>query len=146
MVHRHHSWVGLLVVSFIWKLAWCKKYSGKIQVREFWALFLKHMMSSAIGTNLLPFGENPGLSLMSGHCSRHVLPVHGAHNYCRNCKKKQTPSFPYSCSSSFSFFFPPLVIISRLKVKSMCMRLSASWKSNHLNKEAQKDYLVLRQF
>jgi hypothetical protein len=50
------------------------------------------------------------------------------------------------CMASFSFFFPPLVIISRLKVKSMCMRLSASWKSNHLNKEAQKDYLVLRQF
>lgn len=34
VVHRYPSWVGLLVASLTWKLAWSLLVSGKIVLRE----------------------------------------------------------------------------------------------------------------
>lgn len=61
-LHKYYTWVELLIVFFR-KLAWCLcwKFSIQFNLRGFWALFLKHMMSSAIGTLLLLLKDNQGL-------------------------------------------------------------------------------------
>lgn len=61
--HRYHTWIGLLVASFIWKLAryvWYyeiqssgRRFSVQFQPRVPWMLCLKCTVSSAIGTHLL---------------------------------------------------------------------------------------------
>lgn len=71
VVHRRHSWVGLLAFLF-WKLTWYLLVCWKLVLREeacrsaaaqgLWALCLKYIMSSVIVTYILPLDGNQGQS------------------------------------------------------------------------------------
>lgn len=69
-VHRHHGWIGPLVVFLLWKSAWCvlepwklvlsEEASKSVQVRGLWTLALKNMVFSITTTYLLLFWGNHG--------------------------------------------------------------------------------------
>lgn len=68
VVDRHHDWVGFFPFEKAGMGSGTIKaspqesgYSGKINLRGFGALFLKCMVSSAIGTYLLPLQGNQRL-------------------------------------------------------------------------------------
>jgi hypothetical protein len=66
--HRQHSWVALLGSYHLWKLpSYTIKagslegdHSGQSQVMELLALFLKFMVSPAIGTYFPPLTDHKG--------------------------------------------------------------------------------------
>jgi len=62
VVQRHHGRTALLLAFFLWKLAWhlLATHSGQFQLKSLRALFLKPMLSSAIGTFLAPLSGHQG--------------------------------------------------------------------------------------
>lgn len=74
MVHRHHGWVGFLVASLLWKLKCYLLVPWKLVLGEeafrsepswvFWSLCLKHVVSPAIETYLLPLGVNTATAIV----------------------------------------------------------------------------------